>query len=282
MADLSVKLVVAGVTDVGRQRSHNEDSFALLTDCQLYVVADGMGGHQAGDIASQLATSLVAEFFHATQNEEFTWPSAYDRSLSDEENRLLTGISLANRRIFEQSREQRECYGMGTTIVAAHFSERRGRMYWGHVGDSRAYRIREGNIQQLTRDHSLQNESHLFEREYAELPKNVITRALGMDEAVDVDLAHDEVKVGDVYLLCSDGLSGMVTDDRIRQLITEASDPSDACKRLVAAANQQGGDDNVTAVVIRIELGVHDDDEATAQDEGLPGDSAPDSVTPAR
>lgn len=273
MADLPLKLVAAGASDVGRQRDHNEDSLALVVDCALFVVADGMGGHQAGDVASRLATSLIADFFQSTESEDSTWPSNFDRNLSDEENRLLTGIYIANRRIFEQSRERRECHGMGTTVVTAHYSERRKRMYFGHVGDSRAYRIRAGRIEQLTRDHSLQNEPHLSDRDHADLPKNVITRALGMDDTVNVDLCHDDVRVWDIYLLCSDGLSGMVTDDRICEIVMSTSDPTDACHKLIAAANQRGGEDNITALVVRVEP-------RDALEEATTEDVPPDSLTP--
>ena len=186
----SVKLAAFGLTDVGRQREHNEDSLALVPEHGLFVVADGMGGHQAGDVASKLATKLIADFFQAMAGEDATWPSNYNRTLSEEENRLVTGINLANRRIFEQSHRNQAHQGMGTTVVGALFSERRKRVYVGHVGDSRAYRIRGGEIVQMTKDHSLYNEPfpHMTESEREELPRNVITRALGMDGAVVVDL----------------------------------------------------------------------------------------------
>src|SRR5438105_1001764 len=118
-----LRLRASGLTDVGRQREHNEDSLAMVPDQGLFVVADGMGGHQAGDVASSLATQLIADFFESTGGDDSTWPSNFDKNLSDEENRLLTGIHLANRRIFEQSRANRAYQGMGTTIVGALFSE---------------------------------------------------------------------------------------------------------------------------------------------------------------
>ncbi len=253
-----VRAIAAGLTDVGRQREHNEDSFVVLKEYDLYVVADGMGGHRAGDVASKLATETISEFFRSTANEDVTWPFHFDTNLSEEENRLLTGIRVANRQIFERSTRSRECHGMGTTVVGAMFSPRKRRMYIGHVGDSRCYRVRGGEIQLMTRDHSLVNDyllamPDLTEEQRSELPKNVITRALGMQDQVVVDLQHDDPQVGDVYVLCSDGLSGMMLDDDIEHIVTTTRDIQEAATRLIAKANERGGEDNVTAVVIRIE-----------------------------
>ncbi len=268
MAAPGIKLSAFGLTDVGRQREHNEDSLVLVPEHGLFVVADGMGGHQAGDIASKLATSLIADFFQAMSGEDATWPSSFNRSLSEEENRLVTGINLANRRIFEQSRNNHAYNGMGTTVVGALFSDRRRRVYVGHVGDSRAYRIRGDSILQMTRDHSLYNEPppHMTESEREELPRNVITRALGMDGNVAVDLTNEDIEVGDVYLLCSDGLSGMITDENILEVVRSLADPHATCEKLVEAANEQGGEDNVTVIVVRVEASV--DEEGTTQDLG--------------
>jgi protein phosphatase len=217
-----------------------------------------MGGHRAGDVASKIATETISEFFRTTANEDVTWPFHFDTNLSEEENRLLTGIRVANRQIFERSTRSREYHGMGTTVVGAMFSPKKQRMYIGHVGDSRCYRVREGQIQQLTRDHSLINDyllamPDLTDEQKSELPKNVITRALGMQDHVVVDLQHDDPKQGDVYVLCSDGLSGMVSDDDMRQIVGSTSDIRDACRRLIQRANERGGEDNITAVLIKIE-----------------------------
>jgi protein phosphatase len=147
---------------------------------------------------------------------------------------------------------------MGTTVVGAMFSPRKNRMYIGHVGDSRCYRIRAEEIRLLTRDHSLINDyllamPDLTEEQRSELPKNVITRALGMQDHVVVDLQHDDPRSGDVYVLCSDGLSGMVTDEEIQKIVNATSDIREACSQLIARANEHGGEDNVTAVLIKIE-----------------------------
>ncbi|HLV20882.1 MAG TPA: Stp1/IreP family PP2C-type Ser/Thr phosphatase [Polyangiaceae bacterium] len=253
-----MRAIAAGISDVGLQRDHNEDSFAILNEQELFVVADGMGGHRAGDVASKLATEAIIDFFRATASDDVTWPFHFDARLSEEENRLLTGIRIANRQIVEQSSRSREHHGMGTTVVGALFSARKQRMYIGHVGDSRAYRVRHGQISQMTRDHSLVNDyllamPELTEEQRSELPKNVITRALGMQDHVTVDLQSDEVLPGDVYVLCSDGLSGMITDQEILQVVLSTDDLTEACRKLVRLANEHGGEDNITAVLVRIE-----------------------------
>ncbi len=265
-----MRAIAFGMTDIGLQRDHNEDSYAVLNEYGLYIVADGMGGHRAGDVASRIATDSISEFFRSTASDDATWPIAFDANLTEDENRLLSGILIANRRIFERSIRSRECAGMGTTVVGAVFSKRRNRLYVGHVGDSRAYRVRAGTIQQLTRDHSLINDylmamPELTEEQRAELPKNVITRALGMHDNVAVDLMSDEPRIGDVYLLCSDGLSGMITDDQICDLVSTSRDTSEMCRRLIAKANELGGEDNITALVVMFDEDVEVTDEPTQQ-----------------
>lgn len=255
-----MRAIASGLTDVGLQRDHNEDSYAVLSEYNLYIVADGMGGHRAGDVASRLATDAIAEFFRSTSQEDATWPFHFDTSLSEDENRLVTGIRVANRRIFERSIRSRDCAGMGTTVVGALYSKKKHRIFIGHVGDSRAYRVRGGVIKQLTRDHSLVNDylmamPELTEEQRAELPKNVITRALGMQDSVSVDLVSDDPQVGDVYLLCSDGLSGMLTDEQILGIMSGSEEPGELCRRLVAKANENGGEDNITALVVRFDDG---------------------------
>jgi serine/threonine protein phosphatase PrpC len=256
-----MRAIAKGLSDVGMQREHNEDSFVVLSEYDLYIVADGMGGHRAGDVASRLATDTIADFFKSTAHEDVTWPFHFDTSLSEEENRLLTGIRIANRQIYERSSKSREYRGMGTTVVGALFSPKKNRMYIGHVGDSRCYRIRSGELRLMTRDHSLINDylmamPDLTEEQKSELPKNVITRALGMQDQVMVDLQTDEPVPGDIYLLCSDGLSGMIADDEIRDILMSTGDVSEGCRRLVARANEHGGEDNITAVLVRIDEGV--------------------------
>jgi serine/threonine protein phosphatase PrpC len=275
-----MRALAAGLSDVGLQREHNEDSFVVLKEYDLFVVADGMGGHRAGDVASRIATETISEFFRSTANEDVTWPFHFDTNLSEEENRLLTGIRVANRQIFERSTRSREYHGMGTTVVGAMFSAQKGRMYIGHVGDSRCYRVRNGHIQLLTRDHSLINDyllamPDLTDEQKSELPKNVITRALGMQDHVVVDLQHDDPRPGDVYILCSDGLSGMVSDNDIEQIVTVAPDIREACRKLIQRANERGGEDNITAVLIQLE----ERDAVTAGDGETSGRSGEDPTT---
>jgi serine/threonine protein phosphatase PrpC len=253
-----MRAVAHGISDVGLQREHNEDSFAVLSDHGLAIVADGMGGHRAGDVASRLATEAIGEFFKKTANEDATWPFHFDPNLSDEENKLLTSIRLANRQIYEHSTRSQDLRGMGTTVVGALFSRKKNRMFIGHVGDSRAYRVRAGKIQQMTRDHSLVNDylaamPDMTDEQRSELPKNVITRALGMQDNVEVDLQSDECQPGDVYVLCSDGLSGMITDEEIAEVVASSPELPDVCTRLITLANEHGGEDNITAVAVRVD-----------------------------
>ncbi len=257
MSSVGMRVIAAGQSDVGLQREHNEDSFAVLVRHGLYVVADGMGGHRAGDVASRMATEALTAFFDSTAREDATWPFQYDPSLTAEENRLLTGIKVANKSVYEASARNPEHRGMGTTVVGVLVAAGTGRIYVGHVGDSRCYRVRDGEIEQLTQDHSLINEylramPDLTEAQKDELPRNVITRALGMTEGVLVDLLTDETRPGDCYILCSDGLSGMISDAEIHQSVAAHEDPEDACRDLIRRANDRGGEDNVTAVVVRV------------------------------
>jgi protein phosphatase len=253
-----MELEAVGITDVGLEREHNEDAFLLMPEADLCLVADGMGGHRAGDVASGLAVATIAEFFRASESGDSTWPYRFDPTITFEENRLLTAIQLANASILRQARSQSQQQGMGTTIVAVIGSRSKNRLYICHVGDSRCYRIRNDSIEQLTVDHSLYNEyaqsmPELGEERLAALPRNVITRALGMQEEVKVDLKQVEAQVGDIYLLCSDGLSGMVNDARILQALRENEfDLERSLKGLVTAALEAGGEDNVTVALVRV------------------------------
>jgi len=251
-----MNIVAAGMSDVGLQREHNEDAYCILPEFDLFIVADGMGGHKAGDVASKMATHAIASFFQATAGEDATWPFHFDPHLSVDENRLITGIKVANKQIFEASARDHAVHGMGTTVVGALYNRGRKKLYVAHVGDSRAYRIRDAQIMQLTRDHSLLNDYLLVMPDMPieqrnELPKNVITRALGMQDSVVVDIVPEEPRPGDCYVLCSDGLSGMMTDEQLRDTIVNAGDDiQKAATALVALANANGGEDNVTCVVI--------------------------------
>ncbi|TVR02563.1 MAG: Stp1/IreP family PP2C-type Ser/Thr phosphatase [Deltaproteobacteria bacterium] len=252
-----MKLEFAGQTDVGRKRGHNEDNFLILADYNLFLVADGMGGHSAGEVASLMAVESVAEFFKDTaEDQDVTWPFKQDKGLSWEENRLSTGVKLANLRIHESAASNSERRGMGTTLVCTYFS--RKNVIIGHVGDSRVYRIRDRKIEMLTEDHSLLNDylkmKELTQEEIDNFPhKNVIVRALGMKESVQVDVITDSPRIDDIYLLCSDGLSGMIEDPEVLQCVLDANgDLKDACQRLIDAANANGGVDNITCALIKV------------------------------
>ena len=254
-----MNFIAAGLSDVGLQREHNEDSFCILSEHRLFVVADGMGGHRAGDIASNMATTEMTAFFDATRvDDAVEWATEDDSRLTPTQNRLVSAVKLANQRIFQASMGNRSVQGMGTTVVGALFTRDDHKMHIAHVGDSRAYRVREGVITQLTRDHSLLNDyllvmPNLTDAQRERLPSNVITRALGMQDVVAVDLFFENVEPGDLYVLCSDGLNGMVRDERILGIVNSAGiDVEVACKALIAEANRNGGEDNITVVVVRI------------------------------
>jgi protein phosphatase len=260
-----LKFEAVGVTDIGRQRKHNEDHVLLRPELDLFVVADGMGGHNAGDIASRLATASLRNFYEATHDGAEPEKQLVDgyAELDGDAQRLAAAIRKANRDVFEISSTYRQHHGMGSTVVAAYLSRSVGVMHVGHVGDSRCYRYRDGTLEQLTHDHSLINDAlalkpDLTPDELARLPKNIITRALGMRDDVKVDIRSDEVREGDIYLLCSDGLSGMVGEDDIANVLAALyaipdSDLREACETLVTLANDAGGTDNITALLIRID-----------------------------
>jgi PPM family protein phosphatase len=249
----------AGLTDVGRQRRHNEDHVLVKPDLDLFVVADGMGGHNAGDVASKLAAKSLHNFFEATEEgADPGEPTADEIDLTISAQRLAAGVRKANHDVFEISSTFQQHQGMGSTVVAAHYAREIGMMHFAHVGDSRAYRVRGGEIEQLTRDHSLINDAlelkpDLKPEEIARLPRNIITRALGMKDLVKVDVRSEHAELGDLFLLCSDGLSGMITDEQILEIVSITDDLGEACELLIAMANDAGGSDNITAVLIRIE-----------------------------
>lgn len=252
---MTLRIEVAGETNVGMKRNHNEDNFSIIEESGLYVVADGMGGHASGEVASKMAVDSLREFFEATASDpERTWPYRMDRAKGYEENRLITGIKLANLRIFETGQRDAKQRNMGTTLVAL-FAVEDG-VYVAHVGDSRIYRVRDGKIELLTEDHSLLNDyikmKRLTPEEIANFPhKNVIVRALGMKDTVKVDTRFEKPLENDIYLLCSDGLSGPVTDEQILEVTTSAPDIKTAASKLIERANENGGPDNITVVLAR-------------------------------
>jgi serine/threonine protein phosphatase PrpC len=244
----------ASITDPGRKRRHNEDAFVF--EPPLFAIADGMGGAQAGEVASRLAAAALRESGAHTGGEQ----------------RIVDLIQEANRRVYDRSSTDPNTFGMGTTITVALVED--GRVAFGHVGDSRAYLIREGVMEQVTEDHSLVNEllkSGKLSPEEAEShpQKSVITRALGTDPDVDVDTFTIEAVDGDLFLLCSDGLTDMVEEATILELVERSrSDIDAALKALVRAANRGGGEDNITVVAFEItDAPVHDGE---TQEQALP------------
>ena len=229
-----------GKTDPGRVRRRNEDAFVV--DPPLFAVADGMGGAQAGEVASRLAAAAFREYREADE-------------LAPEE-RVQAIIKEANRRIYDRARADSQVSGMGTTVTAALLTD--GRVVIGHVGDSRAYRIRDGRLEQLTEDHSLvadlMRSGRLTPEEAEGHPqRSVITRALGTDPDVDVDTLVIEAEAGDLFLLCSDGLSTMVPDAKVLETVERARSLDEAARNLVRAANSGGGEDNVTVVLFQLD-----------------------------
>lgn len=246
-----MRIEAAGRSHVGMIREHNEDALLLLPEKQLFVVADGMGGHASGEVASELAVSSLREFF--LDGAEAGAPQAPD-GLDPTARRLVSAIKLANARILDRAASDERLRGMGTTIAAVLAQE--SRIWIGWAGDSRVYRSREGRISQLSEDHSLLNDyirlRNPSPEEIALFPhKHVIVRALGMKADVTVDVVSDEARDGDVYLLCSDGLSGMIEDDRIEEILEGTQDLELAADQLVDAANAAGGTDNVTVLLVR-------------------------------
>jgi len=247
----------SGDTHVGVKRDHNEDSFYLPVNERLAIVADGMGGHASGEVASRMAVEAIVGYFRDTEGEqELTWPYKVDHGYAHQENRMTTAIKLANRQIHEAAEQKPECRGMGTTVVSTLFLD--DALIIGHVGDSRVYRIRDGNIEQLTEDHSLLNDyvrmKRLSGEDASSFPhKNVIVRALGMKPSIEVDILVEHPRLGDLYLLCTDGLSGMVPDAEMARLVGEESDLDKLCDHLIAQANRNGGIDNITVVCARLE-----------------------------
>ena len=244
-----------GLTHVGRQRQHNEDSFLVEGEARLFLVADGMGGHAAGEIASRIAVDSISEFILHTKEDDGTWPHAYDEHYKRTTNRLMAAVRMANTRVLEAMRKDARLRGMGTTVVACLADDTT--MSVAHVGDSRAYLIRDKQLSRITNDHSWVFEQvqagMLTEAEAEKHPlRNVITRALGGALQVSPDASEIECREGDVYLLCSDGLTGMVPEDDILRLVTDnTADLEKACEELIKEANERGGLDNVTAILIK-------------------------------
>ncbi|TPG24816.1 Stp1/IreP family PP2C-type Ser/Thr phosphatase [Variovorax guangxiensis] len=239
----------AALTDPGRVRANNEDAIAFDASLGLAILADGMGGYNGGEVASGMAIALLQASFgrwlaHAG-------PGAHVRAMR---RALQAGTDEANSAILEAGIANMQLQGMGTTLVVAAFGPRRALV--GHIGDSRCYRLREGKLEQLTRDHSLLQEQldagMITPEQAAQSPhRNLVTRALGIERAVDLEMHEHSAQVGDLYLLCSDGLSEMVTDAQISTVLLQNCDLPEKALLLVVLANDNGGRDNISIVLAR-------------------------------
>ncbi|MCP3981880.1 MAG: Stp1/IreP family PP2C-type Ser/Thr phosphatase [bacterium] len=242
-----MRCFVYGITDVGRRREANQDHFLIDESIGLFAIADGMGGHAAGEVASEIAIQTLAETLRRND-------STNDTVVDEAGRRLVHAVHEGNRRICESVVTREEWRGMGTTIVA--MLKLNDRAVIGHVGDSRAYRVRAGKLERLTTDHSWVGEQVrlglLTDEEASRHPmRNIVTRALGNRQEVEVELKEEACVEGDTIMLCSDGLNSMLTDVEILETLTRHADnPEAACKGLVDRANACGGEDNITVIVV--------------------------------
>ncbi len=247
-----------GVSDAGRVRKTNEDTFVSDIEVRLFAVADGMGGHSAGEVASRLAIEAITGFIRRSATDtDFSWPYGIDQTLSFDGNRLRTAIHLANRRVFRAAESTDDYSGMGTTIVGLLVNG--SRLSIANVGDSRLYLLSKGTLEQLTHDDSwaatiLAQDPSLGPAEIAHHPmRNVLTNVLGARDQVDIHLVERPVEGGEVVLLCSDGLHGVLDAQILKLMLTSAPDVDVAARELVDAAMERGSRDNVTALVVRYE-----------------------------
>lgn len=254
--NLAQALQSACLTDPGRVRDHNEDCIESRPASGLYVLADGMGGYNAGEVASGMATSLIADGLVEAWSPRELGRLEREEAMALSQKLIIEQIGRANSAIFTTSQNNPECAGMGTTLVVCLFYD--NFITVAHIGDSRLYRLRGEGFEQVTRDHSLlqeQLDSGLITPEEAKLSqnKNLVTRALGIDPTVEPELHVYEAQPDDIFLLCSDGLSDMVEDEELRlTLITLKNNPSLTVQQLIQAANDNGGRDNISAMLIRV------------------------------
>jgi protein phosphatase len=253
----------SGLSDVGVIRSHNEDCFDIDPENQVFVVADGMGGHSHGEIASRIAVDAIRDFVTMTNDTDATLPFEMDVSLGRHGNRLRAAIRVAHDRVLKAIRQDASLHGMGTTVVGLLLDGTSAAI--AHVGDSRAYRLRDGKLELLTQDHTWVNEQvvagFLSEEQARAHPlKNVVTRALGGEAEVDIDVREWPVQPGDLFLLCSDGLTTMLTDEEILSRLRVSGRLEEVCNRLVRDANSRGGYDNVSVVLVRVDESDNDDE----------------------
>jgi protein phosphatase len=232
----------AAQTDQGRRRRRNEDSMLVLDEHHLYVVADGMGGHAGGDVASKMAVEIIGEAFKKNAfSDDPSYPDVPRRGAE-----LALAIQMANKAIFDHARANAAYTGMGTTVVSARFSPNKQRVYFGHVGDSRCYRLRAKQLTQITTDHTMASQGVTGPL------AGHLNRAVGVQPGVKVDLIIARPSSDDIYLLCSDGLSKMVPDEDIQGILNAQPDLDKAVQTLVDRANARGGRDNITVVLVQV------------------------------
>ena len=254
--NLNGVLEIVRLTDVGRQRDHNEDAVSSDDTLGFVVLADGMGGYKAGEVASQMAVLSITSELMKTMTSRC--PGKVDSELGKqaEATLLLNAVKNANEVIYSVSQSQQQCAGMGTTLVVSVFTN--NKLLVGHIGDSRMYRLRSKLLVQITEDHSLLQEQiklGLITPEQAKFSsnRNLVTRALGVDPEVELELNEYDVEVGDIYLLCSDGLTDIVEDSLIQSTLNRfTSDMNIAARMLVQLANENGGKDNISVILIKV------------------------------
>ncbi len=250
---MSLALEVSGRSDIGRVRPHNEDNFGYDAGIGIFVVCDGMGGHAAGEVASQIAVDTIIGYFR--EHKDSSSPDGVLADAPEGARMLAEAVKLANEAILRYATENAGASGMGTTLVAARFSE--GKFSIAHVGDSRIYLFRDGELLQLTEDHSLVMEQVrrgmlTLEEAKQSAAQNIITRALGTDESTLPDLGEFPAQAGDILLMTTDGILRHVTDDEIRTILQQLPSLDIAAQTLIDAANEAGGHDNSTCVLIRV------------------------------
>lgn len=238
-----ILVTAVGRTDPGLKRKHNEDAYLVLEEHSLYVVADGMGRHAAGEVASRLAVDTVADVYRVGEFGGFKFDPRHPKAA----NRLLAAFHTANETVFKQSREVEAYAGMGTTMVALHFTTSRKLASIVHAGDSRCYRVRGNEIRQLTQDHTLGAAGIVGPSAY------ILSRAVGIEENLEPDVTLDKPEPGDIYVICSDGLSRMIANETILKVCVEYNNLDEACRNLIDLANKSGGRDNVTVILVRVD-----------------------------
>lgn len=243
-----------GVTDTGCVRTENQDRILTNDSLGLYVVADGMGGHSHGERAAELAVATLTFYVESSSGGlDVSWPFGYNFELSVDANRLCTAIQLANRHVWHQAQQSPECAGMGTTVAA--ILARDDRAIVGNVGDSRVYLFRDGTLKQISFDDTFINSLSQHPQMAAKIApnhpmRNVITQAAGMKDTLDVHILEIKLEAGDLYLICSDGLHGVIGDEGIRSIVAGGSGLQETAARLVEAARLKGGPDNISAVLL--------------------------------